>query len=147
MNIKDYAPFLSRDAKFKRAIFRQERFFRGGHKRLAYIVHYYIYYKWHCEISVKAHIDSSVVFPHPIGVVIGDGTTIGKNTVIFQNVTLGQKNDRFPIVGNNCIIYSNSVLVGDIKVSDNTTVGAGSVVLSSTEEGSIYAGNPAKRLN
>ena len=147
MILRDYVPFLCREAKLKRAIIRQQKLFEGGYKRLAYFVHYYIYYKWHCEISFRATIDPTVVFPHPIGIVVGDGTRIGKNTVVFQNVTFGQKNEKFPQVGEECVIYPNSVLIGDILISDRTTVGAGSIVLKSTEEGSTYAGNPARRID
>ena len=147
MILRDYVPYFCREAKFKRAIYRQQKLYRRGYRRLAYFVHYYIYYKWHCEISCRAVIDPTVVFSHPIGIVIGDGTKLGKNTVVFQNVTFGQKNDKFPQVGEECVIYPNSVLIGDITISDRTIVGAGSVLLRSTEVESIYAGNPARRID
>lgn len=149
MNIRHHLPYISREYKFNKAIYRQHKLYAGCRfsRKIAYFIHYYIYYKWHCDISLKSEIDKAVAFPHPIGIVIGDGVKIGSKTIIYQNVTIGQKGNEYPQIGNNCIIYPNSVIIGNIKISDGSIIGAGSVVLVSTEPNSIYAGNPAKRIS
>ena len=98
-------------------------------------------------ITYDANIEDGILFPHPVGIVIGQGVNIGKNCTIYQNVTIGSKNGKYPKIGNNVIIYANSVVVGDITIGDNSIIGAGSVVLKSFPSNSIIAGNPAKIIN
>ena len=81
--------------------------------------------------------------PHPIGIVIGAGARIGENCVIYQNVTIGRKYRdiaEYPNIGDNVIIYCNSVLIGDINVGKNSVIGCNSVVLKSVDENSKCVG-------
>lgn len=115
------------------------------HKYLSQMIKNHIYYKYHCDISPRAVIPSSVRFPHPIGIVIGGDTVIGNRCVIFQNVTFGAKfdcngNEVFPVVEDNCRIYPNSCVIGNIIVKQGCVVGAGSIVTKSTEENGTYYG-------
>lgn len=67
------------------------------------------------------------VFPHPIGIVIAKDAQIGKNCVIYQNVTIGKKTgktkEKAPMIGDNVTIYANSVIIGEIKIGDNAIIG------------------------
>ncbi|MBE9221481.1 hypothetical protein IQ215_02110 [Cyanobacterium stanieri LEGE 03274] len=45
--------------------------------------------KYGCYISEKSIIDETVVFPHSVGIVIGEGVVIEENVKIWQNVTIG----------------------------------------------------------
>ena len=83
-------------------------------------------------------------FPHPIGIAIAKSVKIGKNCVIFQNVTIGVKNEKAPEIGDNVIIYPNSVIFGGVRIGNNSKIGAGSVVLHDVPENCVVAGNPAK---
>lgn len=89
----------------------------------------------------------NLFFPHPFNIIIGKKAKIGDNVRIYHNVTIGQKNGFYPTIGNNVIIYPNSVIIGDVIIGDNSIIGAGSIVLSSFENNSIVAGNPAKKIN
>ena len=68
-----------------------------------------------CHIGLRSEIGPGVRFPHPVGIVIGDGVQIGANVTIYQSVTLGAasflKLD-YPVVGNDVTIYPGAVLVG-----------------------------------
>ena len=83
-------------------------------------------------------------FVHPVGIVIEKGVQIGCNCRIFQNVTIGRWHDALPKIGNNVVIFGNSVIIGDVEIGDNVTIGAGSVVTKSIPANKIVAGNPAK---
>lgn len=75
--------------------------------------------------------------PHPIGIVFGGGCIIGSDFTIYQNVTIGNKNNAYPIIKDNVIIYCNSVIVGKIIIDDNVIVGALSFVDKSLTKGKI----------
>jgi acetyltransferase-like isoleucine patch superfamily enzyme len=49
-------------------------------------------------------------------------------------------------IGRHCIVGTNSIIFPGVKLAEGTAVGAMSVVTKSTEEWSIYIGNPAVKL-
>lgn len=140
---------LKREARIKRLIQIQMNC-RKTFRILALYAHSVIYHKYNCDISINANIDKTVHFPHPVGIVIGSGVTIEKNSWIYQNVTIGKKNKdddkKYPTIKENTVVYPNSVLVGDIICGPNAIIGAGSVVLCCVEQNSVYAGVPAKPI-
>lgn len=113
--------------------------------------------KYGVYISKGVIIDSSVIFPHPVSIVIGSGAVIEANVTIYQGVTIGIKDSKcydktkdmrefYPYIHEEVTIYSNCTLFGGINVSSKTIVGANSVLFSDTEPGGVYAGNPARRI-
>jgi len=54
---------------------------------------------------------------------------IGNSCKVFQNVTIGSKDLREPIIGNNVTITAHSVILGGVTISDNVSIGAGSIVV------------------
>jgi len=101
----------------------------------------------HTKIGMGLHI------AHPNGIIFGEGVEIGKNVTIYHQVTFGLNNvsskgdiNAYPKVGDNCIIYAGAKIIGNIKLGNGTIVGANSVLLTDTEENSVYAGIPAKRI-
>ena len=49
-------------------------------------------------------------------------------------------------IGRHCIIGTGSLIFPGVNLAEGTAVGAASVVRKSTEEWSIYVGNPAKKI-
>jgi len=99
-----------------------------------------------CEISPRAKIDSGLYLPHPIGIVIGRDVVIGKNCSIFQHVTLGQNNDLYPTVKDHCTLYAGAVVIGNVTIGKNSTIGANAVVVKDIPPHAIAVGVPAKVL-
>lgn len=49
-------------------------------------------------------------------------------------------------IGKHCIVGTGSLILPGVNLAEGTAVGAASVVRKSTEEWSIYLGNPAKKI-
>lgn len=66
-------------------------------------------------------------------IVIRETAEIGKNCIIYHNVTIGgtgkHKGKRHPTIGDNVLIGTGATLLGPINVSDNVKVGAETVVI------------------
>lgn len=81
---------------------------------------------------------------------IGKGTYIASNVgIITANHNPYNLDEHLPgedvIIGKNCWIGLNSVILPGVCLGDNTIVGAGSIVTKSFPNGNcIIAGNPAK---
>lgn len=50
------------------------------------------------------------------------------------------------VIGRHCIVGTSSLIFPGVNLREGTAVGAASVVRKSTEEWSIYLGNPAKKI-
>lgn len=88
------------------------------------------------DIHPAAEIGEYFAIDHGTGVVIGETSKIGQNVKLYQGVTLGAKSfpadengnpikgiKRHPIVEDNVIIYSNSSILGRIRVGKNSIIG------------------------
>lgn len=102
-----------------------------------------------CELSPLAKIALSVKFPHPTGIVIGDGVVVREHVAIWQHVTLGShgKPDLpygYPTIEARVRIFCNSSVLGRVTVGAESTVGAHSLVLSDVPHGATVVGVPAR---
>jgi serine O-acetyltransferase len=116
---------------------------------LGRLIFWYAYKNTACDIHGYAQIGEGFYLPHPLSIVIGEGTIIGDNVTIFQNVTLGKvsnESDGFPIVDDNAIIYSGAVVLGPIRVGKGARVAANAVVINDVPPNSVVGGIPAREL-
>ena len=103
----------------------------------------------HISVLVKS-VGHGVKFPHPVGIVIGDGTIIEDDVVILQNVTIGRRmtgDTGCPIIRRGAKIMAGAVIAGNITVGENATIGANAVVLADVPDNAVAAGVPAKIIN
>lgn len=86
------------------------------------------------------------------GIIIGDGTIFAAGVkIISANHELNDSRQHTSsegiVIGKNCWIGANVVILPRVYIADNVIIGAGSIVTKSvTEERSIVAGNPAKLI-
>lgn len=78
------------------------------------------------------------------GVIISPRVIIGDNVTIFHQVTIGNKNKKAPIIGDNVYIGAGAKILGGIRIGDNVSIGANAVVLDDIPANSIAVGIPAK---
>jgi len=92
---------------------------------------------------IENNVPKSTIFPHRTGIIIGGKVIMGKNCRISQGVTIGSKS-RFdkkqPVLGDNVVVYSNAVIIGNISIGNNVVIGANSVVLKSVPANKVVVG-------
>nr|WP_239585956.1 hypothetical protein [Bacillus mesophilus] len=95
-----------------------------------------------------AKIGKDLKIAHSVGIVIGAGTSVGKNLSIYQNVTIGSKIDRngkaqYPIIGDNVTLYPGCVVIGNITIGDDAVVAPNAVVIKDVPSKTVAMGIPA----
>lgn len=123
-----------------------------GRNFILQIIRTIIHWASGCDFSAGAVIPPSTRFPHPTGIVIGEGVRLGLGVTIYQNVTLGShgrlgKPISFPIIGDDSTIFAGAVLIGGITVGRNCVIGANSVLMTDVKDGSIAVGSPARIIS
>lgn len=138
---------LSPPRRMARDIARMLWLSRHGFRFAAKLASNRIFYRYGCCISPNADIASDVIFPHPNGIVIGEGVRVGPGCTIFQQVTLGQKGGGYPSLGASCTLYAGSSVLGEVALAERVTVGASALVMKSCEiPGAVLVGSPARAL-
>jgi serine O-acetyltransferase len=70
---------------------------------------------------------------------------IGENCWINQQVVIGYTNDTdIPSIGNNVTIHAGAKVLGKVRVGDNATIGANSVVIQDVPPNVTVMGVPAR---
>ncbi|MBN2297611.1 MAG: serine acetyltransferase [Deltaproteobacteria bacterium] len=90
-------------------------------------------------------------FPHGCyGVFISGGSKFGRNTVIFQQVTIGSNalNDSdkagAPVIGDNVYIGAGAKIIGNVVIGDNCRIGANAVVYQDMPPHSVAVQAPTR---
>lgn len=100
------------------------------------------------EIHPGAKIGPGFFIDHGMGVVIGETAEIGRDVTLFQGVTLGgtgkEKGKRHPTLCDNVVVGAGAKIFGNIRIGENTRVGAGSVVVESLPANCTAVGVPAE---
>lgn len=99
-------------------------------------------------ISPEAVLGEGIYIGH-FGNIQINRCIIGKQCSFHQNTVLGTNeiNTKGPVIGDSVWIGAHSFIRSDIKVGDNATIAAGSVVLRDVKENTMVMGNPARVIN
>ena len=102
------------------------------------------------EIHPGARIGKRFFIDHGSGVVIGETSEIGDDVLMYQGVVLGgttlKKGKRHPTIGNDVVIGTGAVALGDITIGDGARIGSGSVVVKSVPPGATVVGIPGRTV-
>ena len=119
---------------------------------LAYVLSYVNLVLYRVEIALRSEIGPGLEIPHG-NCVIG-ALRIGSGFSIFQGCTIGSRagnlenpqepvgEDR-PVIGDNVVMYANSVVVGPIVIGSNCTIGANTLVMQNMADGQVARCAPA----
>lgn len=95
-------------------------------------------------IGVDAVLEEIPVFPHgPSGIFISNSAHIGKQCVIFQQVTIGSntlkdsKNQGSPYLEDGVYIGCGAKIIGNVHVGRNARIGANCVVVKDVPANSV----------
>ena len=80
-------------------------------------------------------------------IVVNPSAVIGNNVNLSQFTTIGSNKGRAAIIGDNVYIWPGCCIIEDVKIGNNVTIGAGSVVTKDIPDNATAAGNYAKVLN
>ncbi len=69
--------------------------------------------------------------------------SIGDNFYCLHSVTLGMGKNGKPIIGNNFKIYTGAGVFGKVRIGDNVTISAGTIVVKDVPDNCLVVGNPA----
>ncbi|MBP8640311.1 MAG: serine acetyltransferase [Oscillospiraceae bacterium] len=98
-------------------------------------------------VGAGAVIKKIPSLPHGLhGIYISRYSSIGEGCRIYQNVTIGEIEQKAPKIGCNCLIGAGAVIIGDIIVGDNVKIGAGAVIFTDVPNNSTVVSQPPRIL-
>ena len=104
-----------------------------------------------CDIHYKADIKGGILILHnALGVVISGLAQIGSNITLAGGNVIGARPGTLSgdiIIGDDCIMGANAVILGPIKLANRINVGAMACVVNDCESaGATLVGVPAKMI-
>lgn len=147
MKIRNIFDVLKRNFLRKNAVFLVESVYKGfwnlrsqmyggGYSKMKEFLYNSYLEHYGSVIGLGAQFDGIPVLPHGFsGIFISNSARIGKNVVIFQQVTIGSNmvkghtNNGAPTIGDNVYIGCGAKLIGNITVGHNARIGANCVVV------------------
>ena len=102
------------------------------------------------KLDYTVKLGRRVKLEHFGGMILG-ARSIGDDVIIRQNSTFGIRSvddlNAKPIIENNVDIGAGAVITGHIRIGQNSTIGANSVVFTDIPKNSIVMGVPAKIIS
>lgn len=106
------------------------------------------------SIAWNARFTGMPCLPHGNkSIFISGGASIGRNAVIFQQVTIGSntlpgsKGFGAPCIGDNCYIGAGAKIIGKVCVGNNVRIGANAVVYEDVPDDSVVLSGAQRTLS
>jgi acetyltransferase-like isoleucine patch superfamily enzyme len=97
----------------------------------------------HFKLGNNVQIGTFTMIDAQEGVEIKDNVMVGFSCVILSYSSIDNKSGKV-ILQKGCRIGANSVIMPDVEIGENATVGANSLVTESIPPSEVWAGTPAK---
>jgi len=126
-----------------------------NHRNLFNLIYYFFkrHIFWHLRRKIGIYIEPNTIasglkIVHPGYIWIDKSSIIGTNCTVLPRVLLGKKHPGIDppciFIGDNCYMGTGCTILGPIKIGNNVTIAAGSVVVKNVPDNVVVAGNPAK---
>lgn len=102
--------------------------------------------KYALMIYPETRVGYGLYLGHGFNTVVNASAIIGNNVNLSHGVTIGANTTKAAIIGDNVYIGPNVCTVGNCKIGNETTVGAGSVVTRDIPENTTAVGAPARPI-
>ena len=99
------------------------------------------------DIPISTRIGYGLYIGHATCMVINKNTIIGNNVNLTQFLNIGSNQGTPAIIGNNVYIGPQVCLVENVKIGNNSSIGAGAVVTKNVPDNATVVGVPAKVIN
>ncbi len=113
------------------------------------ILHKALRLPWTTFLHVKLDADRigpGLCLIHPHSIMVARGTVIGRDCLIFHEVTLGTNlgSSSGPTIGDGVDLYVGARILGPISVGDRAMIGANCVVTQNVLPGAVIAPAPVR---
>ena len=81
------------------------------------------------DVPLVCRIGGGLLMPHPNGIVIHPDAVIGPNCLLMQQVTIGTRNSKPPVIGGHADIGAGAKILGAVKIGDHAKIGANALVI------------------
>lgn len=100
-------------------------------------------------LNSGAQFATKPILPHHLnGIIISHYAKIGKNCIIYQQVTIAEDgNQRAATIGDNVSIGAGARILGNITIGDNVKIGANAVVTKDIPSNCTAVGVPARVIH
>ncbi|MBT2185688.1 serine acetyltransferase [Sphingobium nicotianae] len=89
------------------------------------------------DIPVTCRIGGGLLMPHPNGIVVHPEAVIGPNCLFMQQVTIGMRAGKVPVIGGHVDIGAGAAILGLVTIGNHARIGAHALVIHDMPEGAV----------